>query len=62
MAQRSIAQQLEHDLACAIETGNLSEVQLVVAQAESAYEAKQISCMVLADIVWDSITAKEALC
>ncbi len=59
---RTAYQQLEHEMSCAVETGNPPEVALVVAQAESAYEAKQISALELANLVWDSIRFKEDVC
>lgn len=61
MPQRTVYQQLEHEMSAAIETGNEPEVKLVVSQAESAYEAKQISALELANLVWDSIVYLEGV-
>ncbi len=50
---RSISQQLEHDLHCAIETGNVEEAKLVIAQAESAFDDGLINSDTLAELVFD---------
>lgn len=59
---RSIVHQLEHDLHCAIETGNLEEGRLVIVQAESAFEEKIISSDELAQLAYDFCIFQDSIC
>lgn len=62
MMPRTISQQLEHDLSCAIETGNFEEANAAMLHAEDAFEDGRITGDELGTLAFDFTVFQDSLC